>query len=109
MMTTMNLKICTIITILEYISQAVSIKEWSLVGRLQGVDTMSGAFNDKEEQFDRLWDGITPKGTNRTKAFKFRQYILEHVRQTRRPLTRANAKKYWMGQLQKEIKESESF
>lgn len=105
----MILRICTIITILEYICQAVSIKEWSLVGRLQGVDTMSGAFNDKEEQFDRLWDGITPKGTNRTKAFKFRQYILEHVRQTRRPLTRANAKKYWMGQLQKEIKESESF
>ena len=108
-MTTTISRICTIITILEYIYQAVSIKEWSLVGRLQGVDTMSGAFNDKEEQFDRLWDGITPKGTNRTKAFKFRQYILEHVRQTRRPLTRANAKKYWMGQLQKEIKESESF
>ena len=57
----MILRICTIITILEYIYQAVSIKEWSLVGRLQGVDTMSGAFNDKEEQFDRLWDGITPK------------------------------------------------
>ena len=65
---------------------------------------MSGAFNDKEEQFDRLWDGITPKGTNRTKAFKFRQYILEHVRQTRRPLTRANAKKYWMGQLKRRLK-----
>ena len=25
-------------------------------------------FNDKAEQFDRLWDGITPKGVNRTKA-----------------------------------------
>ena len=90
----MILRICTIITILEYIYQAVSIKEWSLVGRLQGVDTMSGAFNDKEEQFDRLWDEF--KGINRTKAFKFRQYILEHVRQTRRPLTRANAKKWLM-------------
>ncbi|GIQ97388.1 MAG: hypothetical protein CM15mP3_04220 [Candidatus Poseidoniales archaeon] len=33
-------------------------------------------FNDKAEQFDRLWDGITPKGVNRTKALKFRQYIL---------------------------------
>ena len=70
---------------------------------------MSDDFDGKLERFERLWEGVTPKGTNRTKAFKFRQYILEHVRQTRRPLTRANAKKYWMGQLQKEIKESESF
>lgn len=108
-MMTKNSRICTTIIIPESVSLAVIIKEWSQVGRLLGVDTMSGAFNDKEEQFDRLWDGITPKGVNRTKAFKFRQYILEHVRQTRRPLTRANAKKYWMGQLQREIKESESF
>ena len=40
-------------------------------------------FDDKAEQFDRLWDGITPKGVNRAKAMKFRQYILEHVRQMR--------------------------
>ena len=39
--------------------------------------------DDKELQFDRLWEGITPKGVNRTKAMKFRQYILEHVRQMR--------------------------
>ena len=44
--------------------------------------------DDKELQFDRLWEGITPKGVNRTKALKFRQYILEHVRQMRRPLNR---------------------
>ena len=60
-------------------------------------------YDDKAEQFERLWDGMTPKGINRTKALKFRQYILEHVRQTKRPLTRENARKYWMGQLQQEI------
>ena len=41
---------------------------------------MDEAFNDKAEQFERLWDGITPKGINRNKSLKFRQYILEHVR-----------------------------
>ena len=66
-------------------------------------------FNDKAEQFDRLWDGITPNGVNRTKAFKFRQYILEHVRQTRRDLNRENARKYWMGILQQEIAEQDNF
>ena len=66
-------------------------------------------FNDKAEQFDRLWGGITPKGVNRTKSLKFRQYILEHVRQTRRPLNRENARKYWMGILQQEIAEQDNF
>ena len=66
-------------------------------------------FNDKEEQFERLWDGITPKGVNRSKALKFRQYILEHVRQTRRTLNKENAKKYWMGILRQEIAEQDSF
>ena len=66
-------------------------------------------YNDKAEQFDRLWDGITPKGVNRTKALKFRQYILEHVRQTRRTLNRENARKYWMGILQQEIAEQDNF
>lgn len=66
-------------------------------------------FNDRAEQFDRLWDGITPKGVNRSKSLKFRQYILEHVRQKRRPLNRENARKYWMGELQKEIAEKENF
>ena len=66
-------------------------------------------FNDKEEQFERLWDGITPKGVNRSKALKFRQYILEHVRQTRRTLNKENAKKYWIGILQQEIAEQDSF
>ena len=65
--------------------------------------------DDKELQFDRLWEGITPKGVNRTKAMKFRQYILEHVRQMRRPLNRENAKKYWMGILQAEIKDRVNF
>ena len=66
-------------------------------------------FNDKAQQFDRLWDGITPKGVNRSKALKFRQYILEHVRQMRRPLNRENARRYWMGELQKEIADRENF
>ena len=68
-----------------------------------------GEFNDKLMQFNNLWDGITPKGVNRTKSLKFRQYILEHVRQMRRPLTRENARKYWMGQLKSEIQDRDSF
>ena len=66
-------------------------------------------FNDKAEQFDRLWDGLTPQGVNRNKSLKFRQYILEHVRQMRRPLNKENARKYWMGILQKEIAEKDNF
>ena len=66
-------------------------------------------FNDKEEQFDRLWDGMTPKGVNRNKSLKFRQYILEHVRQTRRPMNKENALKYWMGDLQREIAEADNY
>jgi hypothetical protein len=66
-------------------------------------------FDDKALQFDRLWDGVTPKGVNRSKALKFRQYILEHVRQMRRPLNRENARRYWMGELQKEIAERDNF
>mgnify|MGYP006138941935 FL=1 len=73
------------------------------------VNMMVEAFNDKAEQFERLWDGITPKGINRNKSLKFRQYILEHVRQMRRPLTRDNAQKYWMGILQAEIAERENY
>mgnify|MGYP004360749493 FL=1 len=74
------------------------------------VHTMtSDAFNDKEENFNRLWDGITPKGINRTKSLKFRQYILEHVRQTKRPMNRENARKYWMGILQQEIAERDNY
>ena len=45
------------------------------------------SFNDKEKQFNDLWDGVTPNGVNRTKALKFRQYILEHVRQMKKPST----------------------
>ena len=66
-------------------------------------------FNDKAEQFDRLWDGITPKGVNRIKALQFGQYFLAHVRQTRRPLNRENGRKYWMGILQQEIAEQDNF
>ena len=68
---------------------------------------MAVKFNDKADQFEKLWEGETPKGYNRTKSLKFRQYILEHVRQTRRPLTRENAKKYWMGTLQEELRDAE--
>ncbi|MCH1541259.1 MAG: hypothetical protein L7S56_07525 [Candidatus Poseidonia sp.] len=66
-------------------------------------------FNDKAEQFERLWEGVTPKGINRPKSLKFRQYILEHVRQLQRPLNRENARKYWMGELQKEIAEKDNY
>ena len=66
-------------------------------------------FDDKALQFDRLWDGVTPKGVNRSKALKFRQYNLEHVRQMRRPLNRENARRYWMGELQKEIADRDNF
>ncbi|MEK9731353.1 MAG: hypothetical protein VW230_06305 [Candidatus Poseidoniales archaeon] len=64
-------------------------------------------FNTKEEQFERLWNGETPKGINRAKSLKFQQYILEHVRQMRRPLTKENARRYWMGELQKEVQNTE--
>ena len=68
---------------------------------------MAVKIKDKADQFEKLWEGETPKGYNRTKSLKFRQYILEHVRQTRRPLTRENAKKYWMGTLQEELRDAE--
>ena len=68
-----------------------------------------GAFNDKEKQFNDLWEGITPKGINRNKSLKFRQYILEHVRQMQRPLNRENAFKYWMGILKEEAKDQDNF
>ena len=67
----------------------------------------SDNMNSNIERFEQMWNGITPKGVNRTKGQKFRQYILEHVRQTGRPMNKENALKYWTGQLQKEIKESE--
>ena len=67
------------------------------------------SFNDKEKQFNDLWDGVTPNGVNRTKALKFRQYILEHVRQMRRPLNRENAFKYWMGELKADSNDAENF
>ena len=48
----------------------------------------SGNMNSNIERFEKMWDGITPNGVNRTKAQKFRQYILEHVRQTGRPMNK---------------------
>ena len=78
-------------------------------GCLVGGSSRSSHDGRQRTQFDRLWEGITPKGVNRTKALKFRQYILEHVRQMRRPLNRDNAKKYWLGQLQAEIKDRDNF
>jgi hypothetical protein len=83
---------------------------WSVGRILKRCVIMSDSpFNDKEEQFDRLWDGMTPKGVNRNKSLKFRQYILEHVRQTRRPMNKENALKYWMGDLQREIAEADNY
>mgnify|MGYP001198765391 FL=1 len=61
-------------------------------------------FDTKREQFNNLWDS-----PNRTKKLKFRQYIREHVRQKRVPLTRENCEKYWMGELQKEMLDAETF
>ena len=42
---------------------------------------MSDEFDGKLERFERLWDGVTPKGVNRSKSLKFRQYIRQHVLQ----------------------------
>ena len=33
---------------------------------------MSDDFDGNLERFERLWEGVTPKGINRTKALKFR-------------------------------------
>ncbi len=76
---------------------------------------MSGEFDEKLARFENLWNGVTPKGENRTKALKFRQYMRNHVLQKfhkRRKdqfLTKENCRKYWMGELQKDIKEAETF
>ena len=70
---------------------------------------MDEPFDTKEEQFDRLWRGETPKGINRSKSLRFRQYILQHIALKQRPPTRENALKYWMGDLQREIRDSERF
>jgi hypothetical protein len=88
-------------------------------------------FDTKRKQFNDLWDGVTPKGINRTKSLKFRQYIREHVRQKfHKPkpganqksatghanltsksqiLSKENCEKYWMGELQKELLDAETF
>ena len=42
---------------------------------------MSDEFDEKLARFERLWDGVTPKGQNRIKALKFRQYMRNHVMQ----------------------------
>ncbi len=39
---------------------------------------MSDEFDEKLARFEKLWDGVTPKGVNRTKALKFRQYMRNH-------------------------------
>ena len=77
--------------------------------RSRVIEMSEEPFNDKENQFNNLWDGITPKGVNRVKALKFRQYILEHVRQMRRPMNRDNALKYWMGELKADSNDAENF
>ena len=53
--------------------------------------------NSNVERFEKMWAGETPNGINRTKAQKFQQYILEHVRQTGWPMNKENALKYWTG------------
>lgn len=94
---------------------------------------MSDEFDGKLECFERLWEGVTPKGVNRSKGLKFRQYMRQHVLQKfhkRRKnqfasadkghynhsfsskdqyLTKVNCRKYWMGELQREIRDSETF
>ena len=87
----------------------------------------------KLERFEKLWEGVTPKGVNRTKALKFRQYMRNHVLQKFHKrskeqwanadkghynhgfsskdqfLTKDNCRKYWMGELQKDIREAETW
>ena len=94
---------------------------------------MSEDFDNKLDRFERLWDGVSPKGINRSKSIKFRQYMRQHVLQKfhkRRKdqwatadkghfnhsfsskdqfLTKENCRRYWMGELQKEIRDSETF
>ena len=93
---------------------------------------MSEQFDEKLEQFERLWEGVTPNGINRQKSLKFQQYMKQQVLQkfhkktndqfasvdkghfnhnfsSNQFLTKENCKKYWMGELQKEIEESETF
>ena len=94
---------------------------------------MSDDFDGKLERFERLWEGVTPKGINRTKALKFRQYMRNHVLQKFHKrskeqwanadkghynhgfsskdqfLTKDNCRKYWMGELQKDIREAETW
>ena len=94
---------------------------------------MSDEFDDKLVRFERLWDGVTPKGVNRSKSLKFRQYMRQHVLQKFHKkskdqyasadkghynhsfsskdqyLTKVNCRKYWMGELQREIRDSETF
>lgn len=97
-------------------------------------DYMSTDSSDwKAEQFERLWYGRTAKGENPVKAAKFRQYIREHVRQKvpdiksvsrrraerkegggvhlneARYFTKEYCFKYWMGELQAEIREAETY
>ena len=94
---------------------------------------MSDEFDDKLARFERLRDGVTPKGENRSKSQKFRQYMRQHVLQKFHKrskdqyasadkghynhsfsskdqyLTKENCRKYWMGELQREIRDSETF
>ena len=97
-------------------------------------DYMSAKSGDwKAEQFERLWNGRSVKGDNPVKAAKFRQYMREHVRQKvpdiksvssrrqerkegggvhmdeNRFFTKEYCRKYWMGELQEEIREAESY
>ncbi|PXY70765.1 MAG: hypothetical protein CXX83_00805 [Methanobacteriota archaeon] len=97
-------------------------------------DILSGEQGDwKAEQFERLWHGRSAKGENPVKASKFRQYIREHVRQKipdvksvsrrrdqrkegssghmdeSRYFSKEYCRKYWMGELQAEIREAESY
>ncbi|MEW5761201.1 MAG: hypothetical protein AB1779_10610, partial [Candidatus Thermoplasmatota archaeon] len=53
----------------------------------------------KEEDFERLWEG---KG-NKLKAIRFRNKIMQKVRQKGYEPTKENCKSYWLGGLKEEL------
>lgn len=53
----------------------------------------------KEEDFERLWEG---KG-NKLKGIRFRNKIMQKVRQKGYEPTKENCKSYWLGGLKEEL------
>ncbi|MEM3851610.1 MAG: hypothetical protein QXP70_01260 [Methanomassiliicoccales archaeon] len=54
---------------------------------------------EKELQFEKLWEGETPKGRNEAKALQFRQKMRMALSQKGVIFTKENAKLYWTGML----------